>query len=658
MSAPARRTRPSSRGEHAAWRRESAASPPLAPPPAGLWLALAAGRLLLRRGDDPGLRRIAASHLATDGADALAAAVAAGADTLFEQLATAPAATPLARIANTFRLSGFDLDLLALAVLPCFDEDAAASVCALSGGARRLSVGTALAVLFGAHADPSAVRAALHDSPLWRGGLLRADDSGHAVLERRLDPSSALLAGLDGRIPADAGAGWRARVLAPPSVAGAGLRAAAAALAAARTACAHLCGPPGRAEAALAMAAGDAPAVVLDAPDEHAPPPWAEAALIHVATGARVALRTDAARLAAPQGVAPVAVIAPAGLVLHGTAAPLHRIDAGGADPLELADAWQAALGCSQAEADELAGRNWIDDATPARLAAGLPAGGGAAAALAGLGCLSPPQAPRMATRTMPAVPWERLVLPAGTRARLDDLVRRVRRRVTVQLRWGMACGGRGRAVVGLLYGESGTGKTLAAEALATRLQMPMLSVDLSLVVSKYIGETEKNLAELFAAAEGYAALLFFDEADALFGRRTNVQDAHDRYANIEVNYLLQRLESFEGCALLATNLMQGVDDAFMRRIDQVVHFPRPGPAERLTLWRTHLPARRLAADVALEQLAARFELTGGEIRNAALAAAFVAADEDVEVNAAIIDAAVAETFTKLGRPFPCRQGA
>jgi len=641
----------------------------LAPPPAGLWLALAAGRLLLRRTDDAGLRRIAASQLVTDSPDALSASIAAGADTLFDALAATPATTPLARIANAFRLSAFDLDLLALAVLPCFDEDAAASIAMLSGGPRRLSVGSALAVLFGAHADPFAVRGALHDSPLWRAGLLRAEERHHALLERSLDPTLALLAGVDGRMPAATTGGWPVRALTPPPAPGASLRAAAAALGAALGAsasaapagCVHLCGPAERAEAALAIAAGDAPAVVLDAPDEHAPPPWAEAVLIGVATGARVALRTDAPRLAAPPGPVPVAIIAPASFVLHGAGSPLRRVELGGADPLELADAWQRALGCSQAEADELAGRNWIDDATPARIAATLPAASTPDAVDAAQGelvRLSPPHALRMATRTMPAVPWAHLVLPAQTRERLDDLVRRVRRRVTVQLRWGMARGGRGRSVVGLLYGESGTGKTLAAEALATRLQLPMLSVDLSLVVSKYIGETEKNLAELFSAAEGYAALLFFDEADALFGRRTNVQDAHDRYANIEVNYLLQRLESFEGCALLATNLMQGVDEAFMRRIDQVVHFPRPGPAERLAIWRSHLPAGRLAGDVDAEQLAARFELTGGEIRNAALAAAFMAADGGSEVTAAMIDAAVAETFTKLGRPFPRRQGA
>ncbi|WP_374263083.1 ATP-binding protein, partial [Zoogloea sp.] len=376
------------------------------------------------------------------------------------------------------------------------------------------------------------------------------------------------------------------------------------------------------------------------------------------ATGARVALRTEASELPAPVGTPPACVIAPASFALRGPGAHLRRLEVGGSDPLELADAWQRALGCTQMDADELAGRNWIDHDAPPLVAAALPPGADVPQVLAELARLTPPRALRLATRSSPDVPWPRLVLPAPTRHRLDDLIRRVRRRVGVQLRWGMGRGQRGRAVVGLMHGESGTGKTLAAEAMATRLHLPMLAVDLSLVVSKYIGETEKNLSELFAAAEGYAALLFFDEADALFGRRTNVQDAHDRYANIEVNYLLQRLESFEGCALLATNLMQGVDDAFLRRFDQVVHFPRPGVAERIALWRAHLPAAHLAETVSIEQLAERFELTGGEIRNAALSAAFAAADGGTVVTDGLLDAAVAEEFSKLGRPFPRRQGA
>jgi SpoVK/Ycf46/Vps4 family AAA+-type ATPase len=286
-------------------------------------------------------------------------------------------------------------------------------------------------------------------------------------------------------------------------------------------------------------------------------------------------------------------------------------------------------------------------------MANGLPAAADMADVLERIGVLTPPRPLRLAVRRTSEVPWSALVVPADTQRRLEDIVRRVRRRVTVQVRWGMARGGRGLGVVGLLHGESGTGKTLAAEAVANRLAIPVLAVDLSLVVSKYIGETEKNLSELFAAAEGYSALLFFDEADALFGRRTNVQDAHDRYANIEVNFLLQRLETFEGLALLSTNLLQGVDEAFLRRFDQVVQFPRPSVAERLAIWQVHLPAGRVDPSVSVPTLAERFDLTGGEIRNAALGAAFAAADADGLVTRSMLESAVAEELIKKGRPFP-----
>lgn len=626
-----------------------------ATPQLELWLALAAGRLLLRRSDDAGLTRIAATRLDTASPQALSASIASGAEALFAALDAQPDAEPLARIATGCALSGFDLDLLAFAALPCLDEDAAGAVASLTGGPRRLPVGLALKLLFGDAADPATVRAALRASPLWSGGLIQPDEALRPLLERRLDPTETLLAGLEGAAPTEAG-GWRARRLTPSARPAASIRHAAAELAATLPGlCLHLCGNPERAEEALASAG---PAIVLDAPAQPAPPPWAEARLLGLASGCRVALRTDAAELAAPGGPAPTFVIAPPSFALHGPGAHLRRLEVGASAPLELADAWQLALGCSQLDADELAGRNWIDNDTPQLVAAALPVGAGVPEALAELARLTPPRALRLATRSTPDVPWARLVVPSQTHNHLDDLIRRVRRRVGVQLRWGMGRGRRGRSVIGLLYGESGTGKTLAAEAIATRLQLPMLSVDLSLVVSKYIGETEKNLSELFAAAEGYAALLFFDEADALFGRRTNVQDAHDRYANIEVNYLLQRLESFEGCALLATNLMQGVDDAFLRRFDQVVHFPRPGVAERIAIWRAHLPAAHLADEVSIEQLAERFELTGGEIRNAALSAAFAAADGGTVVTGGLLDAAVAEEFSKLGRPFPRRQGA
>jgi SpoVK/Ycf46/Vps4 family AAA+-type ATPase len=246
---------------------------------------------------------------------------------------------------------------------------------------------------------------------------------------------------------------------------------------------------------------------------------------------------------------------------------------------------------------------------------------------------------------------WSRLVLDPETSDRLDEVVRRYRHRVTVRNRWGLDSGGRGLVV--MLTGDSGVGKTMAAEAVAARLGLPIMVADLSLIVSKYIGETERNLSELFEAAEGFAAVVFFDEADALFGKRTAVEDAHDRYANIEINFLLQRLEAFEGIALLATNLAQGVDTAFHRRFDLVVDIPRPAAGERVKLWRGHLPKDRFDKALDLDFIAERFELTGGEIRNAALAAAYRAAERGKCVSAAMLRDAIAEEFAKKGRPMP-----
>jgi SpoVK/Ycf46/Vps4 family AAA+-type ATPase len=172
-------------------------------------------------------------------------------------------------------------------------------------------------------------------------------------------------------------------------------------------------------------------------------------------------------------------------------------------------------------------------------------------------------------------------------------------------------------------------------------------------VVSKYIGETEKNLAEVFAQAEGFRALLFFDEADALFDKRTGTRDAHDRYANLEVNFLLQRLEAFDGIAVLATNMPQQMDEAFTRRFTLSIHFPRPTPGRQLALWRHHLPAGRLAPGLDLERLVTRHDLVGGEIRNAALTAAYAAAAAGGTITQALLEAAAAQELEKQGRPIP-----
>ncbi len=192
----------------------------------------------------------------------------------------------------------------------------------------------------------------------------------------------------------------------------------------------------------------------------------------------------------------------------------------------------------------------------------------------------------RLARRVEPGVGWNDLVLPPTTHRRLRELALRARHRERVLGQWGMRPGGgRGRGVVALFAGESGTGKTMSAEVVAADLGMDLYVVDLSTVVDKYIGETEKNLERIFTGASAVNAVLLFDEADAIFGKRSEVKDAHDRHANIESAYLLQRMESFDGIAVLTTNLRANLDEAFTRRLDVVADFPVPNAEQRLALW-------------------------------------------------------------------------
>ena len=202
-----------------------------------------------------------------------------------------------------------------------------------------------------------------------------------------------------------------------------------------------------------------------------------------------------------------------------------------------------------------------------------------------------------------------------------------------------------------LFAGPPGTGKTLSAEVLANALEVDLLQVDLSRVVSKWIGETEKNLAEVFDTAEGSKSVLLFDEADALFGKRTEVSDAHDRYANLETAYLLSRLEHYEGMAILSTNLRHNIDAAFSRRLEYIVEFEEPGRDQRLALWHCHLPKGvPLADDVQLEELAAHFNIVGGLIRNAAVSAAFLAAAEGTPIQRKHFICAIRREYEKAGK--------
>jgi SpoVK/Ycf46/Vps4 family AAA+-type ATPase len=201
-----------------------------------------------------------------------------------------------------------------------------------------------------------------------------------------------------------------------------------------------------------------------------------------------------------------------------------------------------------------------------------------------------------------------------------------------------------------LLTGASGTGKTMAAEVLAGALSLTLHQIDLSCVISKYIGETELHLSAIFLEAEWSQTLLFFDEAEALFGKRTEVKDAHDRYANIEVNYLLQRIEQYSGIVVLATNLHRNLDDAFLRRLSDVIEFPSPDEAAREQIWRNHFPPEAPISEIDFQYLARQYKFTGGNIRNVCLASAYSAAQEGCPIGMEHVIPAVEAEYQKQGR--------
>lgn len=258
----------------------------------------------------------------------------------------------------------------------------------------------------------------------------------------------------------------------------------------------------------------------------------------------------------------------------------------------------------------------------------------------------------RLARRIEPAVTWHDLVLPPDAHAQLRELTARARHRDRVLGEWGMRPGGgRGRGVSALFAGDSGTGKTMSAEVIAADLGLDLYTVDLATVIDKYVGETEKNLERIFTEAAGVNGVLLFDEADAIFGKRSDVKDAHDRYANVESAYLLGRMESFDGLAILATNLRANLDDAFTRRLDLVIDFPVPDPEQRLLLWERCLgPLLPRGTDLDLTFCAENFELAGGNIRSIAVTAAYLAADTGGAVTMTTLIHAIQREYQKLGR--------
>jgi hypothetical protein len=261
------------------------------------------------------------------------------------------------------------------------------------------------------------------------------------------------------------------------------------------------------------------------------------------------------------------------------------------------------------------------------------------------------PRVEALAQRIETSAVWDDLVLPDVQKQLLRDVGAQVRHRATVYERWGFGTrGARGLGITALFAGASGTGKTMAAEVLGGELRLDVYRIDLSAVVSKYIGETEKNLRKIFDEAEGGGAILLFDEADALFGKRSEVKDSHDRYANIEVSYLLQRMEAYRGLAILTTNLKSSLDTAFLRRIRFIVQFPFPDPKQRAEIWRRIFPSATPLEGLDFERLA-QLNISGGNIKSIAMNGAFLAADEGLPIRMTHLLRASRAEYAKLEKP-------
>lgn len=310
----------------------------------------------------------------------------------------------------------------------------------------------------------------------------------------------------------------------------------------------------------------------------------------------------------------------------------------GGAEPSDLAAKFRLTRGA-------------IDDAMAAARASARASGETLSPAHVYEGCRaqSSERLDDLAQRVEPTVGWDDIVLPPAATAQLRELAARIGDQGTVYEDWGFAeASSLGNGLVALFSGPSGTGKTMAAEVVAADAGLGLYKVDLASVVSKYVGETESNLGEIFDEAADSDAILLFDEADALFGERSDVSDAHDRYANVEVNYLLQRVEEHDGTVLLTTNLEANIDDAFRRRVHVGVEFPFPDRRSRTGIWRRSFPQSTPVGTLDYEFLGG-LELSGGNIRNAALTAAFLAADEGTDVGMSQVVRGVRREFQKTG---------
>ncbi|MFE7333342.1 AAA family ATPase [Streptomyces griseus] len=604
----------------------------------------------------------------------------------------------LAALAREFGLTALDTEILLIALVPDLDDRFEAFYGYLNDDVsrRRPSIGLALGLCGAALSDPAARARLAAGAPLRAGGLLLAEDLNRPFLSRALrvpDRVAAHLLGDDTPDPrlADLLAPWQA-------VPGVGDPAPLAGVLAEGVALAYLSedqGGAGTALAASALTMAGRRVLGLDLARLAEDPSPAEAvrALVREArlTGAGlVCAPLDAVSRERP-GLLRLLTATPVPTVLVGrapwdaswSAAPPLLLHAPRVEPSARGALWREAyeqVAGAGAGAEAGAGHTPVASTpllppaiapdhllapfllTPEQIT-GAARSAAQAARLAGgeltadhvrRGARAQNAAglDRLARRIEPTVTWADLVLPPDTHTQLRELTARARHRDRVLGEWGMRPGGgRGRGVSALFAGDSGTGKTMSAEVIAADLGLDLYTVDLATVIDKYVGETEKNLERIFTEAAGVNGVLLFDEADAIFGKRSDVKDAHDRYANVESAYLLQRMESFDGLAILATNLRANLDDAFTRRLDLVIDFPVPDPEQRLLLWDRCLgPTLPRGTDLDLPFCAENFELAGGNIRSIAVTSAYLAAEAGGAVTMETVIHAIQREYQKLGR--------
>jgi hypothetical protein len=581
----------------------------------------------------------------------------------------------LRRLARTFGLDDVDVALLVVAVAPDLDRRFERLYGYLHDDVTRRRPSTGLALeLCGIPASSGPDRHRFVGGPLVTGGLLVVGEEERPFLTRSLQVPDRVVAHLLGDDHADPSVeGLLVDPVPDPGLDGAAL--ARALDAGASTA--YLRERPGASGTLLAVAALrrlGRPAVVVDLErlaggDDLATVAGAVVREARLDGAGVVASPVEALVERGPAAVRSFAE-APGPMVLVGRTGwdPLWSrvvpvvVDVAAQPVAERHVLWRRALDgdvpltsdpAAEVRHFRLGPEQIVRAATAARHQAALDAGGITGAHLrAGARAQNGAGLEHRARRIEPAIDWDDLVLPRPCLAALRHLADRARHRDQVIDAWGMRPGGgRGRGITALFAGDSGTGKTMSAEVIAGDLGLDLYAVNLATVVDKYVGETEKNLERIFSEADGVNAVLLFDEADALFGKRSEVRDAHDRYANIEVAYLLQRMETFDGLAILATNLRANLDEAFARRLDAVVDFTTPDEEHRRLLWHRCLGGSvPRADDVDLDFLARQFELSGGNIRSIAVTAAYEAAADGGLVTMRSLVRATHGEYRKLGR--------